>query len=50
VKKRFFMVLLVLCTLSVALFLSHASERDVSEKKVTILFTHALAGCLEPCG
>lgn len=49
-KKRFFTVWLALCTLSIALFLSHASERVPSDKKVTILFTHALEGSLEPCG
>jgi len=50
VKKRFFAVLFASCALSIGLYLSHASERDVPEKKVTILFTQALEGCLEPCG
>lgn len=49
-KKWLFVVFLASCTLSVVLCLSHASEGDLSEKKVTILFTHALEGCLEPCG
>ena len=49
-KKRFFVVFLASCSLSIGLYLSHASERDLSDRKVTILFTHALEGTLEPCG
>jgi hypothetical protein len=46
-RKTDFLCFLVLGTLFLGWGLSYSEEND---KHVTVFYTHAIDGCLEPCG
>ncbi|MGD2126343.1 MAG: hypothetical protein PVG99_09700 [Desulfobacteraceae bacterium] len=49
-KIRLAVLLISASALSALLFLSNMSYSRQKDKRVTILYTHGIDGCLEPCG